>query len=84
VKHITWQPEALKALRKISANTSKRIVSKIEAYARNPASQANKVKALKGKDAVRLRCGNWPVIMRDKEVLEILRIGPRSSVYERL
>lgn len=62
-------------------NTARRILDKIEAYAVNPASQANNVKALKGRDGVRLRVGDWRVIMQDGEVLDILEIGPRGSIY---
>ena len=64
------------------ANTSARIVSKIEAYAADPASQANNVRTLKGREGVRLRVGNWRVIMEDGVVLAVLEIGPRGSVYE--
>jgi mRNA interferase RelE/StbE len=61
--------------------TAARIVAKIEAYAADPASQANNVKALKGEDAIRLRVGEWRVIMLDGEVLDIVRIAPRGDVY---
>lgn len=64
------------------ANTSVRIVGKIEAYAVDPVSQANNVKALKGRDGIRLRVGDWRVIMEDGVVLAVLEIGPRGSVYE--
>ena len=64
------------------ANTAWRIVGKIEAYAEDPASQEANVKALKGRDGIRLRVGDWRVIMLDNEVLDILDIGPRGSIYE--
>jgi len=38
-------------------------LSKIEAYAEDPVSQANNVKALKDYGAIRLRVGDWRVIM---------------------
>ncbi len=63
-------------------NTAWRIRDKINAYAADPASQANNVKAPKGRDGVRLRVGDWRVIMRDAEVLDILRIAPRGEAYE--
>lgn len=57
-------------------------MGKIEAYAENPAAQTNNVKMLKGRDGIRLRVGDWRVIMHDGEVLDVLRIGPRGSVYD--
>lgn len=63
-------------------NTAKRIVGKIEAYAENPASQANNVKKLEGEDGIRLRVGDWRVILLDGDVIDVVRIGPRGSVYK--
>ena len=64
------------------APTALRIVDKIEAYARDLASQANNVKALKGREGIRLRVGDWRVIMLDGEVLDVIEVGPRGSVYD--
>ena len=64
------------------APTALRIVDKIEAYARDPASQANNVKALKGREGIRLRVGDWRVIMLEGEVLDVIEVGPRGSVYD--
>ena len=58
-----------------------RIKGKIDLYAGDPAAQANNVKALSGQDGIRLRVGDWRVIMLDGEVLEIVDIGPRGSIY---
>jgi mRNA interferase RelE/StbE len=70
-------------LRRIPANTAKLIRSKIEAHARDPASQANNVKSLKGRSGVRLRVGDWRVIMDDQgNVLAVLDIGPRCGIYD--
>jgi mRNA interferase RelE/StbE len=82
MKPTTYRPAAVKALRKMPTNTARRIIGKIEAYADNPASQANNVKKLQGRDGVRLRVGDWRVIMLDGEVLDVLNIGPRGGVYE--
>ena len=81
VKPVTYRPAARKALRRIPANTALRIVEKIEAYAEDPASQANNVTALQGREGIRLRVGDWRVIMIDGEVLDILDVGPRGSIY---
>src|SRR3546814_12922736 len=84
MKPISYTRSAIKALRRMPANVAERIVGKIEAYAANPASQANNVKALKGRDAIRLRVGDWRVIMEDGVVLAVVEIGPRASVCERV
>lgn len=82
MKPITYKPAATKALRKMPANTARRIMGKIEAYATEPASQQNNIKALRGSAAVRLRVGDWRVIMEDGVVLDIIDIGPRGSIYD--
>ena len=83
VRKIAYSKSALKTLRKMPRNEAQRIVAKIGQYARDPASLANNVKALAGSPFIRLRVGDWRVIMDDGGVvLEILRIGPRSGIYE--
>lgn len=80
---ITYTKTAIKALRRMPRNTADRIRSKIEDYATDPASQANNVKALKGRGGIRLRVGDWRVIMDDRgTVLAVLDIGPRGGVYD--
>lgn len=81
MKQITFTSAARKSLRKMPANTSKRIIGKIEAYATDPASLANNVKALQGQDAIRLRVGDWRIVMIDRTVIEVLKIAPRGGVY---
>ncbi|WP_406871231.1 type II toxin-antitoxin system RelE/ParE family toxin (plasmid) [Thioclava sp. 'Guangxiensis'] len=64
-------------------NTAERIFGKINDYAEDPASQANNVKSLKGRKGIRLRVGDWRVIMDDQGmVLDVLEIGPRGNVYD--
>ena len=83
MKQISYTKAAIRALRRMPANTAKLIRSKIEAYASDPASQANNVTALKGREGIRLRVGDWRVIMDDQgNVLAVLEIGPRGSIYE--
>ena len=54
-------------------NLAKRITGKVEQYAVDPASQANNVKALTGSPYIRLRVGDWRVIMDDQgTVLAVL------------
>lgn len=82
MKPITYTKDALRTLRRMPTNMARRIRSKIEEYANNPTSQANNVRALKGRDGIRLRIGDWRVIMQDGIVLAVLEIGPRGSVYD--
>lgn len=83
MKPITYKPAALKVLRRMSRTEAKRITGKIEQYASDPASLANNVKALKGREGIRLRVGDWRVIMDDQgDVLDVLKIGPRGGVYD--
>lgn len=82
MKPIAYTKDALKALRKMPANTAEKIKAKIEAYATDPASQANNVKALQGRAGIRLRVGAWRVIMEDGVVLAVLEIGPRGGIYD--
>lgn len=84
MRPVAYSKSALKALRKMPANTAATIRAKIGQYAADPASLANNVKALKGEaGAYRLRVGDWRVIFTDEgEVIAIVRIAPRGSAYE--
>lgn len=82
MKQISYTKAAIRALQRMPANTSALIRRKIEAYAENPAAQAGNVKALKGQAGIRLRVGDWRVIMDDQgNVLAVLDIGPRGGIY---
>jgi mRNA interferase RelE/StbE len=82
VKPITYTKAALRTLRRMPRPTAERIQAKIAEYGADPASQANNVTALKGRDGVRLRVGDWRVILRDGAVLAVLEIGPRGGIYD--
>ncbi|HZU64950.1 MAG TPA: type II toxin-antitoxin system RelE/ParE family toxin [Novosphingobium sp.] len=82
MKPITYTRAALKTLRRIPANTSALITGKIEQFASDPASLANNAKALTGRQGIRLRVGDWRVIMDDGVVLAVLEIGPRGGIYD--
>ncbi|MCB9943467.1 MAG: type II toxin-antitoxin system RelE/ParE family toxin [Geminicoccaceae bacterium] len=83
MKQISYTKAAIRALRRMPANTSKLVRSKIEAYASDPASRSSNVKPLKGREGVRLRVGDWRVIMDDRgHVLAVLDIGPRGDIYD--
>lgn len=82
MKAITYSKSAAASLRRMPTNTARLIIAKIELYAENPAALANNVKALRGSDAIRLRVGEWRVIMIDGTVIEVVKVASRGSVYE--
>jgi mRNA interferase RelE/StbE len=58
-------------------------MSKISAYARDPESQKNNVKRLKGTRFLRLRIGAFrAVIAEDRETVKVIDLGPRGSIYD--
>jgi mRNA interferase RelE/StbE len=83
MKQISYTKAAIKALRRMPANTSTLIRAKIDAYARDPDGHANNVRSLKGREGIRLRVGSWRVIMDDQgHILAVLEIGPRGGIYD--
>lgn len=82
MRRVIILPAAAKALRRHRAE-AERIMTKIEAYAADPVSQANNVKALKGSTALRLRVGDFRVVFEETDAqIVVTRIGPRGSVYD--
>jgi mRNA interferase RelE/StbE len=82
MKDVLYTRTAQKALMRLPRNFALCIREKIRSFAEDPASQANNVKALQGVEGViRLRVGDWRVIMRDGVVVEILEIKARGSAY---
>src|SRR3989338_3677604 len=80
MKQISYTRAAIRALRRMPANTARLIQSKIEGSATDPAPQGNNVKSRKGREGIRLRVGDWRVIMDDQgNVLAVLDIGPRGD-----
>lgn len=58
-------------------------MSKIAAYARDPESQRNNVKRLKGARLLRLRVGAFRVLIaEDRETVTVIDVGPRGSIYD--
>lgn len=84
MKQITYTRAALKVLRRMPANTAATIMAKVAEFAADPGSLANNVIRMKGRQdkAVRLRVGDWRVIMDDGVVLAVLEIGPRGGIYD--
>lgn len=83
MRWISYTKAAIRALRGMPANTASLIRSKIEAYAQYSSAQSNNVKPLKGREGVRLRVGDWRVIMDEQgNVLAVLDIGPWGGIYD--
>ena len=83
MKSITYSKQAIKTLSRLPKNESVRIRSKLLQYADDPASQANNVTKLQGRDAYRLRVGDWRVIFDENGVvIHVIKIGARGNVYE--
>ena len=60
-----------------------RIRSKVRQFAEDPGSLSNNVKALVGSPYLRLRVGDWRIIMDDRgNVIEVVKVGPRGGVYD--
>ena len=82
-RQVAYRKEALRALRGMPANEARRVMQKIDQLAAFPEQLAPQVKRLQGRPGFRLRVGDWRVIFDDNgDVLDILAIGPRGSVYE--
>lgn len=82
MKTVVLVDAAIAALAK-HRNMANRILDKLEAYAENPASLANQVKALRGVKAKRLRVGDFRVIFEETETeIIVTDVGPRGSVYK--
>ena len=83
MKDVVYSRTAQKALMRMLRNWANRIRDKISAYAEDPGSQANNVRPLKGLEGVmRLRVGNWRILMRDEVVLLILDVKACGSAYK--
>lgn len=83
MKTVAYSKQAIRTLRNLPANEAARIRAKVTRYAIDPASLANNVKRLQGRDGFRLRVGAWRVLFDDDgHVLAILEIGPRGGIYD--
>jgi mRNA interferase RelE/StbE len=83
VKELIFSPTALKSLRK-HANRAALIERKIGQYASDPASQANHVTALVGSPFLRLRVGDFRVILLEMpDAVTIIDLGPRGEIYRK-
>ncbi len=83
MKDVRYSRSALKMLRRMPRPEAERIMGKIDQFAADPKSLANNIRRLKGSAFIRLRVGDWRVIMDDQgRILAVLKIGARGGVYE--
>ena len=81
MKEIAYSRAAVRTLARMPRSLADRIRGKIRAYADDPTSQAGNVRRLRGSDLLRLRVGDWRVVMRDADTLEILHVATRGHAY---
>ena len=82
---IEYTKTALKELKKLPRDLSKRIQAKLELVAFDPYGHHFMVKKLQGMEGYRLRIGDWRVIYSiqdDKLILLVIKLGSRGSVYQ--
>ena len=80
---VAYSKSALKVLSRLQPKMAARIMEKVDQFAADPQAQANNVKALAGSAYIRLRVGDWRVIMYEQgTVLLVLEIGPRGDIYK--
>jgi len=83
MKEIVYSRSAQRSLARMPRNWAIRIRDKIAAYAEDPAGQANNARRLRGQhNLIRLRVGDWRVVMRNDVVLLILKVSSRGSAYK--
>lgn len=84
MSQVGYPKAAIRALRRMPANAALPIRSRIEAYAKDPASEDNDVRSLKVRQGIRLRVGDRRVILDDQgNVLAVLDIGSRGGIQDR-
>ncbi len=72
---IQYRLSVVKILRRLPRNVAKTVVGKINQLAENPYVPNNNITRLTGEQGYRLRVGDW------RALHEIIKIGPRGSVY---
>jgi len=76
---------ALKFLGRIPAREAERIKKKIQIVALDPYAVNNNCTRLQGRSGYRLRVGDWRVIYKIDDAIEVLsvqKIASRGSIYQ--
>ena len=83
---VVFRRAAEKALKRISADRRRQILSRIKEVAENTNTRNIGVKQLSGSDLLRLRVGSYRVLFildKSNAVLIVELIRPRGGVYKR-
>ena len=81
---IKIKPKALKQLKKLPKNITERILKKVAFIKDTPQSF---MKKLESKDIWSLRVGDYRVLIdvyEDKRLMEIIKVGHRKEIYEKV
>ena len=82
MRAVVYDPEALRSLKRVPRNVGEIIRGKLNQLAAAPETLANNLSSLKGTSALRLRIGDWRVILSiEPEQIIVHKIGPRGSIY---
>ena len=83
---IQWATRAIRDMRRLARLDRERILVKVEQYAEDPTSLANRVIQLAGSMYRRLRVGDYRVLFtierRPTVVMVILRVRHRREAYD--
>lgn len=82
---IEYTRDAIKVLKAMPRNVSLQIRGKIESLAADPFAANNNVRKLVGREAFRLRVGDWRVIYEiegGRLVIHVLAVAPRGGAYQ--
>ncbi len=82
---IEYTRDAARALKAMPRNVSLQIRGKIELLAVDPFAANNNVKKLLGREAYRLRVGDWRMIYEiegGRLVIHVLTVAPRGGAYQ--
>ena len=84
MRGITYSKDAVKAMRKLPANTRALITRKLQELAQDPYAM-RKVKKLTDRPGYRLRIGNWRVLYSLEEKpnkVIVIHVDPRGGAYK--
>ncbi len=82
---LTIRKQPIKTLQKMPRRNAKRIRHAIDKLADNPDRRDVDIASLRGRPGYRLRVGGIRIIFArddDKQVIDVLRIAPRSHAYK--
>jgi mRNA interferase RelE/StbE len=81
---IVYSKEAARSLQRMPRNTAQLIREKLENIAADPYADHPNAKKLQGREAYRLRVGDWRVIYKmqnERLMVIVLKIALRGEIY---